>query len=135
MRTIGACLVALAALSLVACKPAAPPAKEYVYPAWGFRASFPVAPVETAMPGSADGSQPNSHLVEANGDGRDFAVWAADVSKTSMSIDELADSGSEHVASSVGAKAGIPTYAATADRADGREYHLTKDGKGLGAMD
>jgi hypothetical protein len=135
MRTIGAGLVALAAVSLAACKPAAPPLKAYAYPAWAFRASFPAPPVETPMPASADGSQPNADLVEATSNGRDFAVWAGDVSRANMSLNELADSASDHVAQGLGAKAGIPAYAATADRVDGFEYHLTKDGKWLVTMD
>jgi hypothetical protein len=135
MRTIVASFVALAAVSLAACQPAAPPLKEYVYPAWAFRASFPAAPVETPLPGSADGSQPNANLVEANGEGRDFAVWAGDVSKTKMSFNELSDSAADHVAKGIGGTAGIPAYAATADKVDGFEYHFTKDGKWVQTMD
>lgn len=126
---------ALAGLLLSACKPAPPPIKEYAYPAWGFRASFPSAPVESSKPGSADGSTPNADLVEANDGHHDFAVWAADVSKTSASLDDLASSAAQHVSEASGSTAGIPTYAATSEGATGREYQLSQGGKWYATMD
>jgi hypothetical protein len=135
MRTIGAVSVALAAfLLLAACNPLRPPTKEYTYPAWGFRASFPSAPEETPKPGTADGSQPNADLIEATAGGRDFAVWVADVSKTNMSIDDLASNAADHVSKGLGADVGVRTYTATGDGVDGREFQLTKDGKWVVTM-
>jgi|HubBroStandDraft_2_1064218.scaffolds.fasta_scaffold133635_1 hypothetical protein len=130
MRTIGAGTVALAVLLLLgACNLMNPPAKEYTYPAWGFRASFLTPPTETAKPGTPDGTQPDADLVEAVGGGRDFAVWVADVSKSNLSLDDLASNAADHVSKGIGADIGIQTYAATGDGVMGREYQLTKNGK------
>jgi hypothetical protein len=129
MRQTLVAAFALAALLLGACSPGALPTKEYAYPAWGFRASFPSPPVETAKPGAPDGSQPNSGLVEATGSGRDFAVWAADVSKSNMSLDDLASNAADHVARGMGAAVGVRTYAATGDGVLGREFQLTQGDK------
>ena len=120
--------IALAVLALAACK-GAPPTKEYAYPAWGFKASFPAAPVETKQPGAPNGSTPNADRVDSSADGRHFAVWAADVSKTGMSLDDLAKAASGFIAKQMGATAGVPTYTATSDGTLGREYQLMTGGK------
>lgn len=135
MRTLLApAIILAAAAALAACKPAAPPAKEYAYPAWGFKAAFPAAPTETNQPGPPDGSAPNADLVEAIGGGRDFAVWAADVSRTGMSLDELGKSAAEHVSQGFSATAGVPAYAATSEGVMGREYQMTKGGQWQATM-
>jgi hypothetical protein len=130
MRTIGAVSAASAVLLVLSgCNLLNPPAKEYSYPAWGFRASFLTPPTETAKPGTPDGTQPDADLVEAVGGGRDFAVWAADVSKSNLSLDDLASNAADHVSKGIGADIGIQTYAATGEGVVGREYQLTKNGK------
>ena len=135
MRTIGVVSAAMAALLLLgACNLLDPPAKEYSYPAWGFRASFLSPPTETAKPGTPDGSQPDADLVETVGGGRDFAVWVADVSKSNMSLDDLASNAADHVSKGLGADIGIRTYAATGDGVMGREFQLTKNGKWVVTM-
>jgi hypothetical protein len=126
--------MAIALLALSACKPSGPAAKEYVYPAWGFRASFPMTPVETRQPAPPNGAAPDADLVEGNEGGRSFAVWVADVSRTGMSLDELAKSAADHVAQGLGAKPGIPAYAATSEGVMGREYHLAQAGKWQASM-
>jgi hypothetical protein len=129
MRTpFVAAAICLAALALAACK-FAPPTKPYAYPAWGFQVSFPAAPVETRQPAAPNASTPNADRVESSADGRHFAVWAADVSTTGMSLDDLAKSASGFIAKQMGATAGVPTYAATSDGVMGREYQLTTGGK------
>ena len=134
MRSLPAGATLLAALALSSCMPGAPATKDYAYPAWGFKASFQARPTETAQPASADGTTPNALLVEANAGGRDFAVWAADVSKASMTLDDLASSSSNHVAKGLGATASIPTYAAAGEGVEGRDYTFTKDGQWLASM-
>jgi len=119
-----AAAILLAGLALAGCKPAAPPTKEYAYPAWGFRVSLPATPVETKQPGPT-----SSDRVESTAGGRHFVVWAADVSTTGMSLSELAKAGSEYIAKQMKATASIPTYAATAEGVEGREYQLTSAGK------
>ena len=96
-----------------------------------FRASFLTPPTETAKPGTPDGTQPDADLVEAVGGGRDFAVWVADVSKSNLSLDDLASNAADHVSKGIGANIGIQTYAATGDGVMGREYQLTKNGKSV----
>jgi hypothetical protein len=123
----------VSAMALAACTPSAPPAKDYSYPAWGFKAAFPLAPTETPKAGAADGS-PNSDLIEASGGGRDFAVWAADVSQTRLSLDDLALSSSQHVAQGLSATPSIQAYAATAEGVMGREFSFTKDGRWAATM-
>jgi hypothetical protein len=119
-----AAAILLAALAVAGCKPAAPPTKEYAYPAWGFKVSLPATPVETKQPGATSADR-----VEASAGGRHFAVWAADVSTTGMSLSELAKAGSGYIAKQMTATASIPTYAATAEGVQGREYQLTSAGK------
>jgi hypothetical protein len=121
--------ILLAALAVAGCKPAAPPAKDYVYPAWGFKVSLPGTPTETAQPAAPNGSTPGADRVESSVGGRHFAVWAADVSRTGMSLDDLAKAASGFIAKQMGANAGIPTYAATGGGEEGREYQLTTSGK------
>ncbi len=117
------------AFVLVACKPPSPPTKEYAYPAWGFRISFPAPPVATPQPASPDGASPSSYTLESQQDGRDFKVWAADVARTGMSLDDLAKSASGFISKQMASTASAPTYAATSEGVMGREYQLTKDGK------
>jgi hypothetical protein len=128
-----AAAICLAALALAACK-FAPPTKPYAYPAWGFEVSFPAAPVETKQPAAPNGATPNADRVESSADGRHFAVWAADVSKTGMSLDDLAKAASGFIAKQMRASAGVPTYVATGDGVMGREYHLTQGGKWQATM-
>jgi hypothetical protein len=128
MRLLPAALV-LAAVAVAACKPAAPPTREYAYPAWGFKASFPAPPTETNQPGSRENLTPNAYLVEANADGRDFAVWAADISKATLSLDDLASATSENIGKGLNATPSIPTYAATSEGAMGREFSFTQNGR------
>jgi hypothetical protein len=124
-----AAAILLAALAFTGCKPAAPPTKAYAYPAWGFKVSFPAAPVELKQPGSPNGSAPNADRVESIAGGHHFAVWAADVSRTGMSLDDLAKAASGYIAKQMKATASVPTYAATGDGVMGRQYQLTSDGK------
>jgi hypothetical protein len=134
MRTpLVATAIFLTALALAACK-FAPPTKPYAYPAWGFTASFPTAPKETKQPGSPDGSTPSADRVESSADGRQYAVWAADVSRTGMSLDDLAKAASGYIAKQMGASAGVPTYVATSDGVMGREYRMTRGGKWLATL-
>jgi hypothetical protein len=123
-----AAAILLAALALAACK-FAPPTKPYAYPAWGFDVSFPAAPVETKLPGAPNGATPSADRVEASADGRHFAVWAADVSRTGMALDDLAKAASGFIAKQMKATAGAPAYVATSDGVLGREYQLTSGGK------
>jgi hypothetical protein len=134
MRAPRAVAALLAATALASCMPGPPATKDYAYPAWGFKAAFQAPPTETAQPASADGTTPSAYLVEASAGGRDFAVWAADVSKANVTLDELASSASDHVAKGLGATAGIPAYAATGGGVEGREYAFTKDGKWQASM-
>jgi hypothetical protein len=124
-----AAAILLTALVLAGCKPAAPPTKEYAYPVWGFKISLPGAPAETKQPGAPNASTPSADRVEASADGRHFAVWAADVSKTGMSLDDLAKAASGFIAKQMGATASVPAYAATSDGVMGREYQLMSGGK------
>ena len=119
-----AAAILLAALVLDGCNLATPAAKDYAYPAWGYKISLPGTPVETKQPGP-----PKAERVEASTDGRHFAVWAADVSNTGMSLDDLAKAASGFIAKQMGATAGVPAYAATGDGVMGREYQLTASGK------
>ena len=132
MRLCG--LAALIAIPLAACGPAALATRDYSYPDWGFKAAFPAAPTRTPHAAAADGSAPASELFEAAVGGRDFAVWAADVSKTRMSLDDLAEGGSQHVAQGLAATPGVPAYAATAEGVMGREFSFSKDGRWAASM-
>jgi hypothetical protein len=58
MRLFRLAGVILTAFALAACKPAPLPVKEYVYPSWGFKASFQTPPAIKDEPASADGSTP-----------------------------------------------------------------------------
>jgi hypothetical protein len=126
---------ALMVLALAACgPPPSPRLVERAYPAWGYKASFPATPQETASAGAPDGSAPPSLMVEASGPKRDFGVWSGDVSRSRQTLDELAGNGSEHVAKAMGGTLGVRSYAATAEAVDGYEYPLMKQGKWYGVM-
>jgi hypothetical protein len=125
----------LVVLVLAACgPPPSPRLAERAYPAWGYKASFPDTPQETAKAGAPDGSEPASLMVETSGPKRDFGVWAGDVSRLGQTLDELASNGSQHVAQGMHGTLGVRAYAATAEAVDGYEYPLMKEGKWYGVM-
>jgi hypothetical protein len=124
--------VVLATSALAACKPAAAPTKEYAYPAWGFRASFPAQPKETDTP--AQGANPHAFLAEYQDGSHDFAVLTVETSRTPADLDEMADAASGFLAQSSGSVAGIKAYAATSDGLDGREVELTKGGRTIATL-
>jgi hypothetical protein len=134
MRALPTIAAVLAAVALASCTPGTPATKDYAYPAWGFKASFQAPPLVTSDPGTADGSKPPSTTVGVNSGGRDFAVWAADVSKADLSIDDLTSSASDHVSKELGFTPSIPAYAATSEGVEGRELSFTKDGRWQATM-
>jgi hypothetical protein len=129
MRVLSAAAMLLAAFAVASCKPVAPPTKAYAYPPWGFKASFQAPPTGTNQPGSPENLTPNAYLVEANAGGRDFAVWAADISRANLSLDDLASETSENVSKGLDATPSIQAYASTSEGVMGREFTFTKDAK------
>jgi hypothetical protein len=118
-------LAAALALALGACKP--PPAKEYVYPAWGFAISFWSPPKVTEFPANA---QELHHLtVESDTAGRQFAAFAGDGIKPDTSIDDIGRDAADVMAKQMGGEVDSASYASTAAGVTGREYKITKNGK------
>lgn len=113
--------------ALVACQ-TPPPAKEYVYPAWGFAVSFRVPPKVTDIPASADGSSPHSFLVEHSTEGRDELVNVVDGSNSPKSEQQALDDAPANLARLVKGTLGPLTYAATG-KVIGREFLLTRSDK------
>jgi hypothetical protein len=133
MRNLAiAVAVVLASASLAACKPAVAPTKEYAYPAWGFKASFPAQPKETDTP--VQGDKPHGFLAEYQDGSHDFAVLTVDTSRPPTDLDEMADAAAGFLAQSSGSVAGVKAYAATSDGVDGREVALTKGGRTIATL-
>ena len=133
MRALAIAVAAvLASASLAACKPPVAPTREYAYPAWGFKASFPAQPKETDTP--AQGDNPHGFLAEYQDGSHDFAVLTVDTSRPPADLDEMADAASGFLAQSSGSVAGIKAYAATSDGVDGREVVLTKGGRTIATL-
>jgi hypothetical protein len=86
MRAVAAAFVA-APFVLSGCSVTA--LKAYVYPAWGFAASFRSAPTEAASPPRVAGGPPAGFKVEAFAAGRDLLVSVADGSGSPKSDDEI----------------------------------------------
>jgi hypothetical protein len=88
MRISTAAVLAVSLLALTACsKPKPQPWKEYGYPAWGFAASFRMAPTVTDTPASA--GAPRSLKLEAVQGGTDLVVMVTDASVTDKTDEQL----------------------------------------------
>jgi hypothetical protein len=133
MRVFPVTAVILTAFAIAACKPAPLPVKEYVYPSWGFKASFQTPPAITDQPASADGSTPHNFLAEAHTHDYDFVVTAFDVS-AQPDIDTLSDDLGSRLAKYVGGQVAGKTYVATFENLMGREIQISKDGKPFATM-
>jgi hypothetical protein len=121
-------VAAFATLSLGACKPAPPSLKHYDYPALGFSISLPAPPKVTDEPAGADGS-PHMVTVEADDGIRNDAVSITDAPDPQKDIDSLTKAAADAMAKGLDAEPGMPTYAATAEGVDGREFVLSKGGR------
>jgi len=132
MRASSAAAV-LTALALAACKPAHLPVKEYVYPAWGFEASFQAPPATKDDPAGPDGS-PHNFLAEAHTHDYDFVVTAFDARNDQRGVDAFADSVGPGLAKAVGGEAQVKTYVATFENLMGRQILIEKDGKPFATM-
>jgi hypothetical protein len=129
MRVSSVAAVTLTAFAIAACRPARLPAKEYVYPSWGFKASFQTQPVIKDEPASADGSTPHNFLAEAHTHDDDFVVTACECSQSPTDVDGLSDYLGSHFAKGVGGQVASKTYVATFENLFGREIQISKDGK------
>jgi hypothetical protein len=88
MRIAAAAVLALSLIALTSCsKPKPQPWKEYDYPAWGFAASFRMAPTVTDTPASA--STPRSFKLEAVEGATDLVVLVTDASVTDKTDAQL----------------------------------------------
>jgi hypothetical protein len=132
MRALPAAAVVLTALVLSACRPAHLPVKEYVYPAWGFKASFQTAPVTKDEPGA--GSSPHNFLAEAHTHDYDFVVTAFDAPDGRPDLDTFADGVGPSLAKAMGGEAQVKTYVATFENLMGRQIQIDKDGKPFATM-
>jgi len=128
MRALPAAAVILTALAIAACRPAHLRVKEYVYPAWGFKASFQTPPVIKDEPASADGSTPHNFLAEAHTHNHDFAVTACDCFGHT-DLDALSNDLGSRLATGMGGQMEGKTYVATFEDLMGREIQFNKDGK------
>jgi hypothetical protein len=127
MRLLSICAVAAGLLALSACaRP--PPFKEYVFPAWGFAASFRGPPKETDYPAAADGSTVHTFAVESSLFGRDNLVNVIDGSGSSKSDDQALADAPPKLAAYVGGTLGPITYAAVGD-VMGREFLINRPGR------
>ena len=117
--------IVLAALALAACKP--PPMKEYVYPKWGFAASFLGPPDVTETPPAP--GRPHGLEVESKEGGRDFIVAVGEGVRPGITIDEIGPDYARKAAKAIGAEVGPESYASTGQGVLGREYLLKKNGQ------
>jgi hypothetical protein len=129
MRVSPVVAVILTAFAIAACRPARLPVKEYVYPSWGFKASFQTPPVIKDEPASADGSTPHNFLAEAHTHDDDFVVTACECSQAPTDLDGLSDYLGAHFAKGVGGQVEGKTYVATFENLMGREVQISKGGK------
>ena len=126
MRRLAAAAIVLAALAaLAACK--APPMKEYVYPKWGFAASFWAPPEVTETPPAP--GRPHGLELESKEAGRDFVVSVGEGVKPGITIDDMGPAYARKAAQAMGAEVGPETYASTGEGVLGREYLLKKNGQ------
>jgi hypothetical protein len=126
MRLAATAVLATIVLALSACAAPPPPWKEYVYPAWGFAASFRTPPKETDNAASADGSRLRSMLLETTVDGHDYVVAVSDASAATKSDDDILRQLPQALAQ--GGKVSTPTYAATGS-VIGREVIVNPPGQ------
>jgi hypothetical protein len=119
---------ALAVLCVGACKAPPPATKEYAYPAWGFRISFPSPPKVTETPAQPDGT-PRSMNADADVGDRDFAINVNEAPDSGKTIDALSDSAAQLIASELKAETTVKTYAATEDGLMGRQFDVTTGGR------
>ena len=124
VRTLG---LTLAVTVASACS-SPPPLREYVYPAWGYAASFRAQPKETDYPASADGTKRHTFLVESTLAGRDDLVNVVDGSGSPKSEDQALSDAPAALASYVGGTLGPITYVATG-KVVGREFVLNRPGR------
>ena len=124
--------IVLALMALTACQPAEAPTKEYAYPAWGFKASFPAPPKETDTP--AQGDNPHAFQVEYLDNAHHFAVSAVETARSPSDLDEMTDAMAGSLAQSSGSVAGVKAYDATAEGVDGRKVELTKDRRTIATL-
>lgn len=117
-------IFAVLAVILTGCS--VPPWKEYVYPAWGFAASFRVPPKVTERPATPDGSIPRNVVVEAVQGGRDMVIMVTDASTTTKSDQQILTEVPEAMARD--GKVGVPTYVAIG-QVVGREVTFDKPGQ------
>ena len=117
-------LIVLVAFAAAACKPA-PPLKEYVYPAWGFAASFWAPPEVTETPAAP--GRPHALLLESKQAGRDFLVSVGEGVRPDITIDEIGPDYARKAAQAMGAEVGPEVYASTGQGVLGREYLLKKN--------
>jgi hypothetical protein len=134
MRAFLATAAVLTAFAIVACRPAHLRVKEYVYPAWGFKASFQTPPETKEEPAAADGSTLHNFLAEAHTHNHDFFVAAFDVRRDNPGVDAFADSVGPAFAKAIGGEAEGHTYVATFEDLMGREIPIDKDGKPFATM-
>ena len=134
MRLFRLAGVILTAFALAACKPAPLPVKEYVYPSWGFKASFQTPPAIKDEPASADGSTPRTFLAEAHTHDYDFVVTAFDIAQAHPDLDALSDDLGSRLAKALGAQVDGKTYVATFENLMGREIQFSKGGLPFATM-
>jgi len=127
MRHLTLLAICAAALALAGCGGHPIRTKEYVYPAWGFKASFNVPPETKDTPAAADGT-PHSFLAEAHTPNHDFVVTAFDAAP-GHDLDSFGDSASASLAKAMGGVVQGQTYVATFEDLMGREYRIDKAGK------
>jgi hypothetical protein len=127
MRVRPGLVAGFMALSLASCTQA--PMKDYAYPAWGFRASYPAPPKITDTPAAADGSSARTFVAATVTGGRDFGVSVNDASGSTTDIDALTDVLIPMMSKGFDAVAGTRAYVATADGVLGREVVFSKNGR------
>jgi hypothetical protein len=127
MRVRSGLVAGFTALGLASCT--ATPLKDYGYPIWGFRASYPAPPKITDTPAAADGSSAHTFVAEAVTGGRDFGVSVNDASGSTKDVDALSDVLIPMMTKGFDAVAGTKSYVATADGVLGREVLFRKNGR------
>jgi hypothetical protein len=124
MRRFAIVVLGLALAAAAACsQPPKPTA--YANPQWGFGATFPGPPKVTETAASA--TQAHSVLVEANVDGRDFAVNVLDATGAEGAPSEILDRAQQVLAQSQELDVGSNTPVTLGD-ITGREVRFDKDG-------
>jgi hypothetical protein len=124
MRRFATAVVGIALAAVAACSPPPKP-QAYVNSAWGFGATFPAPPKITETQASA--TEAHSLLVEANTDGRDFAVNVLDATGAEGAPSEILDRAQQVLAQSQQLDVGKTGSVMMGD-ITGREVRFDKDG-------